>query len=129
VAIRGDGPIATTRDAGARWEDAALHHLTRHGLELVTRNFICRFGEIDLVLRERGILVFAEVRYRGDVARGDGTVSVGPAKRAKLTRAAALYLQAHPHLAALPCRFDVVGCGGSLAQPVFEWTRAAFEAF
>jgi putative endonuclease len=122
------GPVANTRDSGALWEDAALHHLTRNGLELVTRNFACRFGEIDLVLRERGQLVFAEVRYRGDAAHGGGTVSVGPAKREKLIRTASVYLQSHPQFAALPCRFDVIGCGGSLAQPVFEWTRGAVEA-
>jgi putative endonuclease len=129
MGIRGSDSIATTRDAGALWEDAALQYLKRHGLELVTRNFTCRFGELDLVLRDRGHLVFAEVRFRGDAARGDGTVSVGPAKRKKLARAASLYLQAHPQYSALPCRFDVIGCGGSLAQPVFEWTRGAFEAF
>jgi len=126
---RGTGPVATSRDAGALWEDAALKHLVRHGLELVTRNFTCRFGEIDLVLRDRGQLVFAEVRYRRDAAHGDGTLSVGPAKRARLARAASLYLQAHPQFSALPCRFDVIGCSGSLVQPAFEWTRGAFEAF
>jgi putative endonuclease len=118
-----------TRATGAHWEDAALAHLQRNGLKLVERNFVCRFGEIDLILRDRDHLVFAEVRYRRDAARGDGTLSVGAAKRAKLTRAASIYLQAHPQFSQLPCRFDVVGCAGTLAQPVFEWTRAAFEAF
>jgi putative endonuclease len=120
---------ATTRATGAHWEDAALAHLQRNGLKLVERNFVCRFGEIDLILRDRDHLVFAEVRYRGDAARGDGTLSVGAAKRAKLTRAASVYLQAHPQFSHLPCRFDVVGCAGTLAQPDFKWTRAAFEAF
>ena len=120
---------ATTRATGTRWEDAALAHLQRNGLKLVARNFTCRFGEIDLILRDRDQLVFAEVRYRGDVDRGDGTLSVGAAKRTKLTRTASVYLQAHPQFASLPCRFDVVGCAGTLAQPEFDWTRAAFEAF
>ena len=120
---------ATTRATGAYWEDAALAHLQRHGLKLVERNFICRVGEIDLILRDCDHLVFAEVRYRGDAAHGDGTLSVGAAKRAKLVRAASVYLQAHPRLSHLPCRFDVVGCAGTLAQPKFEWTRSAFDAF
>jgi putative endonuclease len=112
-----------------QWEDAALAHLQRHGMKLVERNFFCRVGEIDLILRDGDQLVFAEVRYRGGVAHGDGTLSVGAAKRAKLTRTASVYLQAHPRFSHLPCRFDVVGCAGTLARPEFEWTRSAFDAF
>jgi putative endonuclease len=118
----------TARATGAAWEDAVLEHLRRHGLALVARNYNCRFGEIDLVVRDRDALVFVEVRYRDNADHGSGTLSVGPAKRGKLIRTAAIFLQAHPQLAALPCRFDVVGCSGALARPVFEWTRSAFEA-
>jgi putative endonuclease len=120
---------ANARTTGARWEDAALAYLQARGLALVARNFNSRFGEIDLVLRDRTALVFAEVRFRGARARGDGTLSVGSAKRQKLIRAASLYLQAHPQFATLPCRFDVIGCSGTLAAPHFDWTQAAFEAF
>ena len=118
-----------TRSTGAAWEDAALVHLQRSGLVLVTRNFTCRLGEIDLILRDRENLVFVEVRYRGDGSRGGGTSSVGAAKRTKLIRAAEIYLQANPRFAALPCRFDVVGCSGTPQAPTFEWTRSAFDAF
>jgi putative endonuclease len=120
---------ATTRTTGAHWEDAALAHLVAGGLKAVTRNFSCRFGEIDLILRDRESLVFVEVRYRDDARHGGGTLSVGAAKQARLVRTASLYLQAHPELAALPCRFDIVGCSGSASQPAFEWIRSAFEAF
>ena len=119
---------ANNRATGAHWEDAALAHLLRHGLHVVERNFSCRFGEIDLVMRDRDCLVFVEVRYRGDSARGSGSVSVGAAKRDKLIRTAALYLQAHAAWAGAPCRFDVVGCSATLAAPQFEWTRSAFDA-
>ena len=122
-------PSPATRRTGALWEDAALAHLAQQRLELVERNFSCRFGEIDLVMRDGATLVFVEVRYRGDARRGDGTLSVGPGKRAKLVRAASLYLQAHPRWDGEPCRFDVIGCSGTPARPRFDWTRAAFEAF
>jgi len=116
-----------TRDVGARWEDAALAHLSRTGLLLLTRNFVCRLGELDLVMRDRDCVVFVEVRYRGSETRGGGVASVGVAKRAKLIRAAQVYLLAHPQLAELPCRFDVIGCSGSLQQPQLEWIPSAFE--
>lgn len=123
---------ALARDIGALWEDAALAHLRGAGLHPLTRNFTCRVGEIDLVMLDKtsreGSTVFVEVRYRNASARGDGRASVGAAKRAKLLRAAALYLQAHPKLAAQPCRFDVIGCSGTPEQPQFDWTRNAFDA-
>jgi putative endonuclease len=117
------------RAVGAQWEDLALDHLQRAGLQLLTRNFTCRLGELDLVMRERDCIVFVEVRYRGSNQRGDGAASVGAAKRTKLVRAAEVCLQAHPQWAASPCRFDVVACSGTPLQPQLEWTRAAFEAY
>ena len=119
----------TTRDPGAAWENAARAYLTGAGLRPLERNFTCRFGELDLVMRDGDCVVFVEVRYRGSRDRGDGTASVGTGKRAKLVRAAQVYLLAHPRLAAAPCRFDVIGCGGTLQQPQIEWIRSAFDAF
>jgi len=119
----------TTRMTGTHWEDATLSFLAGQGLNVVARNFNCRFGEIDLILRDRDNLVFAEVRYRDDARHGGAAPSVGTAKQARLVKAASLYLQAHPELTSLPCRFDVVGCSGSPAAPHFEWIRGAFEAF
>ena len=118
----------TTRDIGSRWEDAVLAHMQRAGLIAIARNFTCRYGEIDLIMRDRDQIAFIEVRYRGDDMHG-GTVSVGAGKRAKLARAAAVYLQQNPMLAAMTCRFDVVGCSGTPVTPVFEWTRSAFDAY
>ena len=122
-------PNATTRDTGSRWEDAVLAYLERAGLALIARNFTCRYGEIDLIMRDRDQIAFIEVRYRGDDMHGDGTVSVGAGKQAKIARAAAVYLQRNPVLATMTCRFDVVGCSGTPATPVFDWTRAAFDAY
>ena len=122
-----------TRDVGVLWENAAAAHLRLAGLKPVARNFSCRYGEIDLIMLDPGArgqagIVFVEVRYRNAGAHGDGLASVGPGKRTKLVRAAAVYLQAHPQLAAMPCRFDVVACGGTPDSPSFDWIRAAFDA-
>jgi putative endonuclease len=114
---------------GILWENAASAHLQQAGLGLLARNFNCRYGEIDVVMRERGCVVFVEVRYRGSAARGDGLASVGPAKRTKLIRTAAIYLKAHPRLAGMACRFDVVACARTPAHPAFDWIRAAFDAY
>lgn len=125
-----DGTSARTdaRSAGARYEDIALEHLTRAGLALVARNFTCRYGEIDLVMRDRGVVVFVEVRYRRAGRFGDGIDSVDVGKRAKLVRAAEVFLAEHPRLAGAACRFDVLAIGGTQQAPSLDWRRNAFEA-
>ncbi|HXS74044.1 MAG TPA: YraN family protein [Rhodanobacteraceae bacterium] len=116
------------RASGATFEQAALEHLQRAGLRLLARNFGTRFGELDLVMREAQAVVFVEVRYRRHRDFGGGAASVGTAKRERITRAAQAFLQAHPALAALPCRFDVVAFDGEAHLADCDWVRAAFEA-
>ena len=49
---------------GNRAETPTLHYLKIIGLRLVTRNYRCRFGEVDLIMRDDDCLVFVEVRCR-----------------------------------------------------------------
>jgi putative endonuclease len=106
-----DGPARTDRQlAGDAGEDAALAHLRRHGLTLVDRNFRCRGGELDLVMREGATLVFVEVRRRASRRFGGAAASIGSAKQARLVLAAQIYLQRYR----MPpvCRFDVIAIDG-----------------
>lgn len=116
------------RAAGDVFEDAALAHLRHAGLKLLVRNFATRFGEVDLVMRDADSIVFVEVRYRRSRDFGGGAASVGAVKRKRITLAAQAFLQAHPQLSTLPCRFDVVAFDGELHAAQCEWVRAAFEA-
>lgn len=123
---------SSRRAAGARWEAFALTHLRQAGLVEIARNFSCRHGELDLVMRDGDVVVFVEVRYRrkGIAGRfGDGVDSVGSSKRAKLARAAGAFLAAHPRLAQCACRFDVIaiGAGEGGQAATLEWIRNAFE--
>lgn len=117
-----------TAATGAHYEQRAMELLVRAGLALVDRNWRSRFGELDLVMRDGNVLVFVEVRYRRDPRFGGSAASVDAGKRGKLVRAAQGFLQAHPNLASLPCRFDVVAFDGAADAPVGNWHRAAFDA-
>lgn len=117
------------RSTGDRWESRALAELQTAGLRLIERNWHCRYGEIDLVMREGDTLVFVEVRYRDDAGSGGALASVGAAKRGKLVRAAQLYLAQHAALAQHACRFDVVAFDGTGNGVRCDWQRGAFEAF
>ena len=120
-----------TRAAGARYEDVALAHLEGAGLVLIARNYNCRYGEIDLVMRERDTVVFVEVRYRRPGRFGGGIDSVHAAKRARLIRTAGAFLAEHPRLADTTCRFDVLAISDGVApdSPSLDWRRNAFDAF
>ncbi len=103
-------------------EDAGLAHLRNQGLQLVERNFRCRGGEIDLIMRDGATVVFVEVRARASDSHGGAAASVTPAKQRRLILAAQTWLQAQPGTP--PCRFDVVALEGGRMQ----WLRNAIEA-
>lgn len=110
---------------GAAAEDLALRYLEVQGLTLVTRNFRCRLGELDLIMRDGEHLVFVEVRSRRQTCYGTPAESVTRTKQQKLLRTAALYLQ-RQHLE-LPCRFDIVAVLQPGGEPKIEWIRDAFQ--
>src|SRR4029453_1774706 len=96
---------STTQVRGARAEGRALAHVRRQGLEPVVRNYRCKGGEIDLVMRApNGTLVFVEVRQRSGRGFGGAAASVTPAKQRHVLLAAAHYLATLAQVP--PCRFD-----------------------
>lgn len=92
---------------GARGEDAAAKALRRAGYRIRERNYHTRWGEVDIVAEQRGVLAFVEVKTRTDDRHGDPAEAVTHRKQQRLHRAARLYVQEH-HLEDRLCRFDVV---------------------
>ena len=121
---RTDSPGAVGRDA----EELAERYLSRHGLMLVTRNYRCRRGEIDLVMRDADTLVFVEVRRRTSHAFGGGVASVDSRKRTRLVAAAEHFLMMKRIGDERPCRFDVVAIDGQSPRTTIEWVRDAFDS-
>lgn len=91
---------------GEEAEKAAADYLLRAGLRIIARNWHCRHGELDIIAREGGTLVFIEVRQRRASGFGGAAASINATKRAKLVATAQAYLQTLPTLP--PCRFDAV---------------------
>ena len=114
---------STTIDTGAQAEALAARFLAARGLSIVARNFRTRFGEIDLIARDRDTLVFIEVRKRRSSAFGGAVESITAAKRARLIAAAQVYLG---NLRSEPaCRFDAVLIDG-VDPPRIDWRRDIF---
>ena len=97
----------TTRALGRIGEDLACDHLRRKGYEIVARGFRLFRGEIDIIARDGGTLVFVEVKARADEEFGRPEEAVTPSKQRQVRRIAQGYLVEHPRGQA-GCRFDVV---------------------
>ncbi|MCB1853850.1 MAG: YraN family protein [Halieaceae bacterium] len=118
------------KSLGDDYEERAALWLQRQGLRVLARNFRARTGEIDLIARDGRHLVFCEVRARSNRYYCSAAGSVDQAKQRRLLRTAQVFLQRHPALANLPCRFDVIAfeprqSGSDLD---IRWIAGAFTA-
>ena len=121
------GPTARTpkQRAGDAAEIAAANHLASHGCVLLARNARYPEGELDLIVRERNVVAFVEVRMRSSSAFGGAASSVDRFKQKRLMRAAQHWLLQHYGERWPACRFDVVTVSG---DGTIEWIRDAFAA-
>lgn len=104
-------------------EQYAASYLQQQHLTLLQKNYRCRFGEIDLIMRDGATLVFIEVRMRSSDAFGGAAASITSSKQMKLLHTARHYIS---RLNAEPaCRFDVVLLSGADGRKV-EWLKNAF---
>jgi putative endonuclease len=96
-------------------EKRAAWWLRLKGYRVLAINWRSVAGEIDLIARRGGTLAFVEVKQRVDPETA--TLSLAPQQRARLARAAALFVAQHPALADLTLRFDLVAFG-RMGRPV-----------
>ncbi len=107
-------------------EDLAEDHLRRRGYEILARNFRSRFGEIDIIARLRGELVFVEVKGKRSREYGAPAEMVGPKKTDRLIRTALCYMGSGRGRKGA-CRFDVLAVICLPGQdPDVEHIEAAF---
>jgi putative endonuclease len=106
---------------GKNAEDQAHDFLIGKGLIPVDRNYRCKQGELDLVMRDRDSLVFVEVRYRKSDTYGSALESVTSAKQQRIIAAAPHYLSRTHLNPAL--RFDVVAISG---DGTVNWIKNEF---
>ncbi|WP_296256542.1 MULTISPECIES: YraN family protein [unclassified Pseudomonas] len=119
----------TRQTAGRDAEAYALRYLLQQGLQLITQNWSCKRGELDLVMLDGDTVVFVEVRYRRHAGWGGALESVDFRKQAKLTLAAQWFLQNESKWADSPCRFDVVAINGDPGKaPALNWLQNAFDS-
>lgn len=111
---------------GVVGEELAFHYLVSKGYKVLLRNYVCVLGEVDLIAKEGGALVFIEVKTRSSDALGSPAEAVTLRKRHQIVKSASHYLKRYG-IRERACRFDVVSVllppGGT---PAIEVIRDAF---
>ena len=116
------------RGKGMLYEKRAERFLVRNGLRLLQRNFNCRRGEIDLVMRDGDTLCFVEVKYRRSENFGGAAFSLPLHKRQRVIAAARYYLQRTGGGLDTAVRFDALIQRHADGSETFDWIKNAFDA-
>ena len=95
------------REKGKIGEDVAIEFLKNKGYEILEQNYYYNHGEIDIIAKENGVLVFVEVKSRRSARFGEPQESVTPKKQELLRRTAEGFVQER-NIGEMECRFDVV---------------------
>ena len=98
------------KEIGALGEQLVGQWLKTQDYELLHQGWYCRWGEIDLIVQDKytQTLAFVEVKTRSQSNWDEnGLLAVNLPKQQKIFTTASLFLAKYPHLAELPCRFDV----------------------
>jgi len=111
------------REIGGDKEHIAEEYLTALGMKILQRNFRTRFGEIDLIMKDRRTLVFIEVKYRAGDTAGTALEAIDIRKRKQIGRIALHYLALHREYINSQMRFDCVGINGN----DISYVRNAFD--
>jgi len=120
--------VPLNSDERGKWaEDLACRFLRERGLEVLARNYRCKRGEIDLVMRDGDTIAFVEVRYRRRSDYGTAAQSVDHRKQKRIVATAEHYL-AWQGRSREPCRFDLVCVAPQDSREGLTWIRDAFRA-
>lgn len=114
------------RAFGEQAEKAAAAYLKRQGLHLHRFNYHCRFGEIDIIMRDQETWVFVEVRCRAENAPVSATESISSQKMRKIRKTADYFTMRFKEMP--DCRFDVISMTHSQDKIGYtvEWIQNAF---
>lgn len=113
------------RQTGTLHEQEAARWLEKQGVIIITQNFRCRNGEIDLIAKHQDYLVFIEVKYRRSMKSGYPIESVTVSKQKNICHAADFYRITNHIPDDQPIRYDII----SILNHEITWYQNAFDHF
>ncbi|NLY65799.1 MAG: YraN family protein [Alcaligenaceae bacterium] len=121
-----DHKLSPKQKKGLQAEELAIEYLLLQGLQFISRNLSCRFGEIDCIMADKSTLVFIEIKSRKNKQFGGAAGSISAAKQRRLRASAAFFLPllSRQYFSGKTplCRFDAV----CITNGQIEWIRHAF---
>jgi putative endonuclease len=118
---------ASVENSSHPGEEAAAQFLVSQGYRVITRNYKCRAGEIDIIAEDSGVICFVEVKSRSSVAFGLPKEYVLKFKQKRISKAALAFLR-RSQLLDKQSRFDVVSVVFKNGTPDFELIKHAFDS-
>jgi len=106
------------RGVGTHYENVVVRFLEREGLTIISRNFRCRSGEIDIIAKDGDVYAFIEVKYRNTEVKGHPSEAVDLKKQKRISKVALFYLTYVVKSTNVPCRFDVVSVLGDRIEHI-----------
>lgn len=116
-------PSYNRRAVGTEKERLAAAYLEARGMRILERNYRGKQGEIDLIGRHDGYLVFVEVKYRRSNAVGSALDAVNYRKQCQICKTADAYRAARHIGEGCGIRYDVLAIQGK----EFTWVPNAFD--
>jgi putative endonuclease len=111
---------------GKESESLAVRHLRKNGYKILEQNYRNKLGEIDIIAKEKGTLVFVEVKARKSDLFGNPKWAVTLKKQRKISMVALYYLKATKQTR-VKARFDVISISSAADNPRIEIIKNAFE--
>lgn len=108
-----------TRKTGHLAENLATEALKKKGYQILENNFSNRFGEIDIIAKDKNTYVFVEVKAKKGITFGAPEEMINPQKLKRVQNMATIYLKGKT----LPCRIDVVAITLSSTNEVVRLTH------
>jgi len=118
--------MSLKQQIGKEAENNACHFLQKKGLQLLMQNYRCYYGEIDLIMMDKGDVVFVEVRKRKCIDYGNAFETVNHSKRKKLIKTAMHFLQMKKWMHKVNSRFDIIAIHPVENIMQIEWIKNAF---
>ena len=113
-------------DLGKIGEDLALRKVKRLGYKVVAKNYRCPLGEIDLIAKDRGCLVFIEIKTRKGKSVGYAKEAVDGRKRRQISKVALAFMKSNDCMD-VKARFDVIAINIMGDQKEIEIITNAFD--
>jgi len=118
--------LSRNLEFGKAAEKAAAEFLKAKGYKILERNYKNKFGEIDIIALQKGVICFLEVKARHSLELGLPQEAVSGRKQRQICRVAIGYLKSN-HLLEQAARFDVLGLLYVNNQPQISLITDAFE--